>query len=91
MPAPAPAPVPAPATTATVQSDVEFATPSEIAGIAAMLESAFGKGVSIFVEDASSQDAGKLDIEDVDSSDDDELDAFDSYDGDEFFSEDEDD
>ena len=77
--------------TATVQSDVEFATPSEIAGIAAMLESAFGKGVSIFVEDAGSRDTGKLDIEDVDSSDDDELDAFDSYDGDEFFSEDEDD
>lgn len=60
-------------------NEVEEATPSELAQLAAMLEGAFGKGVSIVVEES-----GKEDKEAVESTDDDEFDDLDGYDGEDY-------
>ena len=57
----------------------------EIANIARMLEGAFGKGVSIVVEES-----GREDIDAVESADEAGYDDFDDYDGEEDFSEDDD-
>ena len=82
-PAPAPQPKPAPAPfeppAPQVVNEVEEATPSELAQLAAMLEGAFGKGVSIVVEES-----GKEDKEAVESTDDDEFDDLDGYDGEDY-------
>ncbi len=76
-PNPAPAPEPAPEQpAATVRNEVDYATPSELANLAAMLEDAFGHGVNITMEDA-----GTDDIDAVESGDDDGFDDYDKYDG----------
>ena len=65
--------------------NVEVVSEDEIANIARMLEGAFGKGVSIVVEES-----GREDIDAVESSDEAGFDDYDDYDGEEDFSEDDD-
>ncbi len=77
--APEPAPEPEPL------ENVEVVSEDEIANIARMLEGAFGKGVSIVVEES-----GREDIDAVESADEAGYDDFDDYDGEEDFSEDDD-
>ena len=84
--APHPQPAPEPAPQLEPIDNVDVVSPTELASLAAMLESAFGQGVSIVVEES-----GKVGKEDVESPGDEETDGFDDYDGDMFFSEDEED
>ncbi len=64
---------------------LEVATPDELAGIAAMLEGAFGRGVSIVVEEP-----GRVGKDAVESVDDDPLGGYEDYDGGDDFSDEDD-
>ena len=77
--------VPEPAPEPEPLENVEVVSEDEIANIARMLEGAFGKGVSIVVEES-----GREDIDAVESADEAGYDDFDDYDGEEDFSEDDD-
>lgn len=64
---------------------LEVATPDELAGIAAMLEGAFGRGVSIVVEESD-----KVGKDAVESVDDGSFGGYEGYDGEDDFSDEDD-